>query len=270
MGNIITEDNLNQHRVQQFNFETLDHKIENEGDDIDFQPMEFSAPAESSSYVVNSSNGGAVETREDLERRDQMINSLLDKVDSLSSELLKVQIKLEEQEGIFSDQIDEAKKRSYEDGLKQGQIEIEQRLQNQYSENLQNFTASVGEVNGLSQQLNSVMQSIEKELLKASIEIAKEVIVSELSFNSGQVAINLSKNLLEQVKDATDVKLHINSGDYDSIKDVFGQMENISVVPNRSVNSGGVIIVSDVGTIEGSVMERFKTLKGDILTKAES
>jgi len=273
MGHIITEDNLERHIVQQYNFNNLDAEDESNLVDDGFQTMQFKSgneqPAVPKHNFNQQQNHHQVESSEDLERRDQMINSLLDKVDSLSSELLKVQMKLEEQEGIFTDQIDDAKKRAYEDGLKQGQQQIEESLRADYGNALQNFQHSVLEVNQLSTDLKGVTESVEKELIKASVEIAKEVITSEISFNSGQVAISLSKALLKQIDDASDIKLHINSSDYDLVKDAFKDMENISIVPNRSVNAGGVIVVSDVGTIEGSIMDRFKNLKSDILSKTD-
>jgi flagellar assembly protein FliH len=265
MGNIITEKNIKQHSILSYQFENLDRDKENHSSvDNDFQPLNF---AQDNKTSINQPH--QQESHEDLKRRDEMINNLLDKVDSLSSELLKVQIKLEEQDGIFTNQIDEVKKSSYEEGLKQGQIQIEQKLQSEYSSILKNFTTSIDEVNNLSKNLQSATNSIESELIKASVEIAKEVITSEISFNSGQVAINLSKSLLKQINDASTIKLHVNSSDYDSVKDSFKDMEHISIIPNRSVNQGGVIIVSDVGTIEGSIMERFKNLKLDILSKVE-
>jgi flagellar assembly protein FliH len=264
---VIRESDKVKHLVSSFVFNDLDTgKSIDESDG--FEPMfapQKEKESEPQNFNLASQNSG--EKRAEIEKRDKMIESLLQKSDSLASELAKVQAKLTNQESLFRDEMtrikDEAYNRGIQDGLSQAKMEKEQL----YGESIHHLQDSITKLETLSSETSSMLQSIEKELVHTSVAIAKEVIGSEISYNSGQVAINLARTLLKKIEDAKEVKIRVNMLDYETVRVGMSDLKYVEVMPDSAVTKGGVIIVTEIGSIEGNIMERFKKIKDDALSK---
>jgi len=98
-----------------------------------------------------------------------------------------------------------------------------------------------------------------------AVDIAKEVIVKEVSEHSAEVAYSLAKELLDSLKDATKVLLKLNPEDYALIIKDFEGEDRIKIQPDKAIAKGGVVIMSDDGNLDGTIMSRFQTLKRTIL-----
>jgi len=257
-----TKDN---HVIKSFVFENLDSSHLEKSSDEDFQPLSIT-PAKTDSFISTPKNH-SVETVDDLSKRDSLINSLLEKTDNLTSELIKVQNQLSEQDKMFKTEMVNVKETSFQQGIQAGILEAKNEVENQYGGQISQLSTSIQKLEDLSSQVSSMMDSVEKELVHTSIEIAKEVIESEISFNSGQVAINLAKGLIKKLDDAKEISIRVNLNDYESLKQGLSNLSNIEIIPDDAIMKGGVIIISEVGSIEGNIMERFKKIKSSSISK---
>jgi flagellar assembly protein FliH len=271
MVSVIRGDEKTKHTISSFVFGDLDN-YDGEDSFKPFSPPEFEEGESEAEKKPNRETPLPIvntkrESDEAIKRRDEMINSLLEKSDNLSYELQSLQRKMDEQERLFQSELKSLKSDAYERGVQDGYVKAKNDADNQYSDSISQLHESIAKLEKLSETFSSMRGSFEKELVHTSVAIAKEVISTEVGFNSGEVAINLAKSLLQNVEEAKEITLHVNGGDYETLKSGFANMEHIEIVPDRAVSKGGIIVVTDVGTIEGNIMERFKEVKSDILSK---
>lgn len=109
------------------------------------------------------------------------------------------------------------------------------------------------------------LEELEKELSAISVDIAKEVIINEVSENSQKIALNLTRELLNSIMDATNIKVKVNPNDYLYLKEHLEDNTKVEVISDGAVSLGGVVIVSDTGNIDGTIMSRYKNLKQSVL-----
>lgn len=97
------------------------------------------------------------------------------------------------------------------------------------------------------------------------MDIAKEVILAEVSENSQKIALGLTKELLGSIMDATNIKIKVNPSDYLFLKEEFKEHDKVEVLSDSAVSLGGVVIVSDSGNVDGNLMVRYRNLKQSVL-----
>jgi flagellar assembly protein FliH len=199
--------------------------------------------------------------------KDNLIQTLLEKADKLTAELLSVQQKLTAQDTLFKQEMKSVKEDSFQQGFQAGLAKAREELENNYNSNLSQLQNSIAKIDELGINLNKVTEAIEKELVHTSIAIAKEILDAEISFNSGQVAINLSKALIKQLEEAEAIEIKVNPHDFSTVKIGLSNLGHVKIIEDSAVVKGGVIISSDIGSIEGNIMERYKKLKSDALAK---
>lgn len=266
---IIRDKEKTKHVITDFVFGDLDET--RGGGDSNFTPL-FQQESKSDEVVspepqiVEQPYIPKIEKREELERRDKMIETLIEKSDVLSKELIKVQAKLTNQESLFRDEMKKAKEDAFNRGVQEGLTQSKMGHDIEYREKTLQLQESISKLENLSSKFSSMMKTVEKELIHASIEIAKEVIESEITYNSGQVAINLAKSLIKKIEEAKEIKIRVNSVDYEEVKNGLSNLQHVEVVSDSAVTRGGVIISSDVGSIEGNIMKRYKKVKDDIFS----
>jgi flagellar assembly protein FliH len=110
-----------------------------------------------------------------------------------------------------------------------------------------------------------VTENIEKELVDAAIDIAKEVLASEIGANSSKIALNLAKALIEDVKGAMKIKIKAHPEDSAYLKENIQTNGVLEVIPDNAISKGGIVIESDAGNVDGTVMTRFQAIKRTIL-----
>ena len=94
---------------------------------------------------------------------------------------------------------------------------------------------------------------METKLLKTSISIAQKIINIEVGENSSKIAKQTINQLLERVKSASKVKIHLNPKDYHILKAELSLEPFIELCEDPNVIAGGVVIASDLGNFDGSV-----------------
>jgi flagellar assembly protein FliH len=273
---VVLENHKEKHEIVQFSFVDLD---ESKGG-TDFQPFlktqirqpekKESADFQAGLPIKNESEKQNKNSEnESVRKRDELIETLIQKSEVLTNEIAGLRSKLDNQEQLFQAELKSIKHDSYQRGVHDGILQAERNNENKYHQNLERLSNSMKKLETISTQFESLSENFEKELVHTSIAIAKEVLTGEISFNSGQVAINLSKSLIKNLNEATEITIHANSGDIDDLKTSLSKMENIKIVSDSAISRGGVIISSDIGTIEGNIMDRFKVVKESILSKVD-
>jgi len=94
---------------------------------------------------------------------------------------------------------------------------------------------------------------MEAKLLKTSISIAQKIISIEIGENSANIAKQTITHLLEKIKTASKVQIHLNPKDYEVLKDQLNLEKFIELRQDANVSAGGVVIASDLGNFDGNI-----------------
>jgi flagellar assembly protein FliH len=101
---------------------------------------------------------------------------------------------------------------------------------------------------------------MESKLLKTSIAIAQKIIAIEVGENSSSIAKQTILHLLDKIKSASRVKIHLNPKDYEILKDDLNLENFIELVEDANVTAGGVVIASDLGNFDGNIEAKVSTM----------
>ncbi|MDX4050602.1 FliH/SctL family protein [Aliarcobacter skirrowii] len=101
---------------------------------------------------------------------------------------------------------------------------------------------------------------VENKMLKTSLTIAKKIIGIELSQNSEKIAKQTISQLLEKVKGATKVRIHLNPKDYIVLKKELELENYIELVEDINVVAGGVVIASNIGNFDGNIEAKISSM----------
>ncbi len=105
------------------------------------------------------------------------------------------------------------------------------------------------------------LKQVESDLSSTAVEVAKEIILKEIKHSSSDIAATLSQKLIEELKDAKNIKLKVNPSDYESLNEIYSTIENVKVDSDSSITQGGVVILSDVGNLDGNISTRLEKVK---------
>ena len=94
---------------------------------------------------------------------------------------------------------------------------------------------------------------MEAKLLRTSISIAQKIISIEVGENSANMAKQTITHLLEKIKTASKVQIHLNPKDYEILKDQLNLEKFIELRQDANVSAGGVVIASDLGNFDGNI-----------------
>ncbi|WP_320034912.1 FliH/SctL family protein [Campylobacterota bacterium DY0563] len=101
---------------------------------------------------------------------------------------------------------------------------------------------------------------MESKLLKTSISIAQKIISIEIGENSAKIAKETIIHLLDKIKNASKVKIHLNPKDYEILKNELNLENFIQLVEDVNVTAGGVVIASDLGNFDGNIEAKVSTM----------
>ena len=198
--------------------------------------------------------------------QNEIVEKLLSKIEELSNHISAAQQKFDTQIQECNQRIEIEKKEAYENGYKQGFEEGKKQCESEFNEKIKLLEESIKKIDNINEIFEEKILSVEKELISVALDIAKEVIQKEISKESSEVAYNLAKALMEDIKEATKIKIKVNPKDAEYLKDKF---DNVEIIPDSAIKEGGVVIMSDLGNIDAEVMERFKNVKEAILEGKE-
>jgi flagellar assembly protein FliH len=192
---------------------------------------------------------------------DAMLEEMLKKVDELSSELVKTQMLLEKQEKEFASQLEVVRKEGYEAGYQAGKQECIESFEKETKAMQERLSESIALLEESRRKFLEKVDTVEEELIETALDLAKQVVVKEVEKHSKEIAYRLAELLMKEVKEASEVTLKVNPEDFEYLKEKFAQDGHVKVVPDKAVAPGGVILLSNVGNIDGEIMSRFERIK---------
>jgi len=252
MGKILNAEE-GKHIVSGYSFKSLD--FSNETKDVSIKTeLKEEINQEEVKEVLNSNNSNQIE----------LIEKLLKKSDELTSSIIRLEQQLQSQAKDCNDKLAHIKETSYQAGYNEGYNKAKQELEAKINDHLSKLVESLHKIEEVYKEYQSKAENIEKELVGVAVDIAEEVIEKELSKHSKEIALNLTKELLNDIKEATQIEIKVNPLDYDYIKDNLN-LDKIKVIPDNAISVGGVVILSDAGNIEAEIHKRFEAIKNHIL-----
>ena len=194
----------------------------------------------------------------------ELIEQLLQKSDVFSSSIERLEKQLEAQTKDCNDKLAQIKETSYQAGYNEGYNKAKAELEDKIKEHLSRLVEGVHKIEEVYKEYQSKAENIEKELVGVAVDIAQEVIAKELTKSSKEIALSLTKELLNDIKEATQIEIKVNPLDYDYVKDNL-KLEKVKITPDNAISIGGVVILSDAGNIEAEIHKRFEAIKNHIL-----
>lgn len=255
--NIIGTQSAHNHNISKYEFKSIT------------QASDTSSPQEESPPPAQESIAHTQEPKiPSLEK--ELVDRLLQKSDELSDSLAKLQLQFEKAQSQIDEQLNTAKDEAYKEGYNQAKEEIKSEIQEEFNAQKKILVDSIITLENALKDSQTHLQNLEKELSAIAVDIAKEVIVKEIEENSQKVALALAKELLHSIMDATDITLKVNPQDYLYLKEQLenaqqDSMHKITILADDALKPGGVVIISNQGNIDGSIMTRYKNMKQSIL-----
>ncbi|MDD3323601.1 MAG: flagellar assembly protein FliH [Sulfurospirillaceae bacterium] len=262
MKNLIDREKLEEHVIQRYRFKILGgtHQEPQEElpatapseffeNDLNFQPQ-----------ITNPMDEPLMPPKSD-EGQMLFVEELLRKTDELSSNMIKLQMQMEKQEEEFKNRLNEEiareQEKSFADGFRKAKEESEKSTEEVRSK----YIKSIAKLEDTCKKRDAFFEKMQNDIVSTSIEIAKEVIKKEILSSSSKVAIELSKELLKEIKDAQKIELKVNPKDFETLREQYEKESKIVVEADDSVALGGVILLSDAGNLDGTIATRLEKIK---------
>jgi flagellar assembly protein FliH len=149
---------------------------------------------------------------------------------------------------------------TYENAVKTGESEALRQHEAEINQIKQRLVEAVDTLTSTTESCKELMNNLESELVKSSIEIAKEVIQISVEEHHEKIATSLANLLIADLKDATDIILKVNPIDLAYLKQHITN-DKIKLEPDIAIASGGVVVLSSLGNIDGTIKERLAKVK---------
>lgn len=264
MATVISGDSLAKHNVEKYNFKVIALGSPNESVDKSRETQQSSSIAQESPKAQKSDiDSSAMSTNS----KDSLIESLMQKTDEMSSNFIKLQMKLEAKEEEYQQSLKEAQESSFSQGMEAGVAKAVEDGTLSVGKSLEQFAHSVSKLDVSANEFKSALEGIKKELMYAAIDISEEVIKVELSHHSSEVAKLLADELIAELQSASKITLKVNPKDHGSLSEHLGKLEHIDIISDSAISEGGVIVVSDAGNIDAQIQKRFQRVKKAVLNE---
>lgn len=199
--------------------------------------------------------------------KDSLIESLLKKTDEMSSNFIKLQMRLEEMSDEHKEELQKIKESSFEEGVEEGIKKAKASNDSNFENGLNQFSSSVSTLEVSATQFEIALEGIKSHLVDAALDISKEVIKIEVSENSSAIAKLLSDELISELQNASKIKLKVNPKDHGAISSHVGSLKHVEVLSDSAISEGGVVVLSDAGNIDASLSKRFERVKRAALSE---
>ncbi|AJC93122.1 flagellar export apparatus, flagellar assembly protein FliH [Campylobacter subantarcticus LMG 24377] len=263
LTNVISPENISTHVVEDYHFKVMSEMSSNEE-----QKQEENQTINQTSPVQNAIQQTVeIQTVETTQQAPQpqiqpdFVEDLLKKTDEMSGNIIKLQMQIESQEAEFNNRLNVELEHAKEKFTKEGYEQAQKKFENELEALKEKYLKSVEKLEGTVQNLNEFLSKNEKELADTAVIIAKEVIAKELEENSSLIALNLAKELMNELKNATKIELKLNPDDFEYVKIHLQEQNNIKFSLDDAINKGSVLILSDAGNIESNLNNRLQKIK---------
>lgn len=187
------------------------------------------------------------------------IEELLKRTEELSDNIVKLQMKIESQESEFKDRLEHEVTQAKEVALKEGEEIAKAKFDESLKEIQAKFTNSIQKIQEAQDKLKEFLTKSEQELPNTAIQIAKEVIIKEVSDNSAKIAYEISKNLIKELENSSDVEIKVNPEDFEYLQEKFNG--KVKLTSDDAISKGGAVVLSKSGNIDGNLLTRFEKIQ---------
>ena len=221
------------------------------------QPVHQMQPNMQNHFAPQSQNSQAHQPGFD----SSFVEELIKKTDELSSNIIKLQMQIENQESEFAKRLEVETIRAKEDGKNEGIAQTNAANEAKIKELEAKFSASAAKLDEQYVKFDEFLKKSEEELGQTAIKIAKEVIEKEVSSASSQIAHHLANSLIKELSDVKNIEIRVNPEDSDYLKEQFSKNERVKVSADDAISKGGVVIISEGGNIDATMQTRLEKLK---------
>ncbi|EQB39983.1 hypothetical protein M947_02880 [Sulfurimonas hongkongensis] len=264
MATVISNEKLVKHNVDKYTFKVLamgpssdasvqKSTLEKNEKNEKKEPEKPKTSVDASSISTNS--------------KDSLIESLMKKTDDMSSNFIKLQMKLESMSQEHKKEIEKVKAESFQEGIIEGKEQALKEEQANFKNSQEQFINSIKTLEESASEYEKALEGIKSELVSAAIDISKEVINVELSKSSSEIAEVLSRELIKELQGASKIKLRVNPKNHEDLSKNLGSLEHVDIVSDGAVSEGGVIAISDAGNIDAQISKRFERVKRAALSE---
>lgn len=266
---VISNSSAPSHNIESYRFKVIGSNLEDEQkvDNNKEENNESIAPIESKTIQnediveVSSQNQSTPKQNPLEEAHSSFIEELLKRTDELSGNIIKLQMQIENQEKEFEKRLESEILRAKEDAQKEGYENAKAEFDAKFEELNNKYANSISKLENEYQNLQNFITKNENELSLTAVDIAKEVIQKEVNSNSCEVAKNLAKALMNEIKQATSIELKVNPKDFEFMQNLYKEDTKIKITSDDAISPGGVIILSDIGNLDATLENRLNNIK---------
>ncbi len=271
MAKVISQEKLSKHNTEKYNF-----KVFAMGAQDELKKSVFETPAEQNKSLEKQQKIETIEPllNGDLDTsglskgsKDSLIESLLKKTDEMSSNFIKLQMRLEEMSDEHKKELESVKEKSFAEGVEAGLEKAKALSKESFEAGVHQFSTSVSTLEASAAEFEVALDGIKSHLVDAALDISQEVIKVELSKNSTEVAKVLSNELIKELQSASKVTLKVNPQDHGEVSASVGSLKHVEVLSDPAVSPGGVVVLSDAGNIDAQIKKRFERVKKAALSE---
>ncbi|MGX3011357.1 flagellar assembly protein FliH [Helicobacter sp. 23-1044] len=265
---VIALDELDAHTMNKYSFKTIaESSVKSQNLNAESrQKSTDSAPKVAESTIDSTKDSTFAPSKAQVAMIEsslekELIDKLLQKSDDLSATLKGFEKR-------FSDlqaQANEREKVAKEEGIKEGKMMVDLELKNSIEIEREKIASSINKLDSAIDGAKAQIEKLESELSSIALDIAKEVIIKEISAESAKVAASIAKELLKSMSGNLDVVIKVNPADFEFLNNLAKGKENIKIKSDDAIAKGGVVIISENGNIDGSIMSRYKLLKQSVI-----
>ena len=258
MATVISSAVIDKHTVNKYNFKVFSSATNNEKEKktVEATPQ-FSEDDNPKARKSDSVDSSALSNSS----KESLIESLMKKTDDMSSNFIKLQMKLEAKEEEFEMTLKKAKEEAFAEGIEAGKAKALKEVQGNQADALALFATSVKKLDASANEFEGALEKVKTNLIHAALDIAQEVVHMEVSENSQEIAKVLSSELIKELQSASKVILKVNPKDHAVISEQVGSLKHIEVVSDSAISVGGVVAMSDAGNIDSEISKRFEKVK---------
>lgn len=253
---------MQKHSVDKYNFKVLSFNAEEQETDS-LEAVKKEPLPEPKPIVQSPVDASAMSTSS----KDSLIESLLKKTDEMSSNFIKLQMKLENMTEEHKEELKKVREESFAQGVQDGIGQAAKDSENSVSQIIDMYNASIKKLEQSASEFEKALEGIKKELLGAALDISKEVIKTELKESSSDIAKTLASELIKELQSASKISLRVNPKDFESVSRSLGTLSHVEVTPDSAVSTGGVVAISDAGNIDAQISKRFERVKRAALSE---
>ncbi len=253
MARIINPNKKNNTKIEKFSFKKLDV---GEEQIVSFDDVPSFLPPLEEAVEQNDSHAHKQKKEESIFDANER-TALLEKIDQLTSDVIRLQMELEKKEETHRLELEKAK----QEGIEEGKKEAIETFQQEASEEMEALKAqmirSITQLDETKHIFEQTLSQLEEELIDTALLLAKKVIIKEVEKDSAQIAVEIARFLLENIKESSDVTLRVNPEDFAFISSQFKETL-IKIEPDEAIQKGGVVLLSGVENIDGTILTRYK------------